>query len=75
MTHKCAPNDDPAMRGCRPRNEGDGQLRQKRGDTRADTLEQLYDVDLRVRGDMRLDTMRAMTGETSVAGVIRRLQK
>ena len=62
------------MRGCRSRNDGNGQLRQKRGDTLAATIEQEYGVDLRVRDDMRLDTLRHLTGETSVQGVIRHLR-
>lgn len=74
MRKHCPPNDDPLMRGCRSRNDGNGQLRQKRGDTLAATIEQEYGVDLRVRDDMRLDTLRHLTGETSVQGVIRHLR-
>lgn len=70
MPRHCSSNDDLFMRGCRARNEGSGQLRLKRGDTLAATLEREYGVDLGVRGDMRLDTLREMTGETSVQGVI-----
>ena len=73
MPRHCSSNDDPFMRGCRARNEGSGQLRLKRGDTLAATLEQEYGVDLGVRGDMRLDTLREITGETSVHGVINTL--
>ncbi len=75
MPKHCPPNDDPLMRWCRSRNEGNGQLRQKRGDTVAATIEQEYHVDLGVRGDIRLDTMRDLTGETSVEGVIQRLAR
>ena len=75
MPKDCQPNDDPWMRGCRSRNDGNGQLRQKRGDTLAGTLEQQYGVELDVRADMRLDTMRAITGETSLEGVIRQLAR
>ena len=72
MPKHCPPNDDPAMAGCRSRNEGKGQLRQKRGDTQASTIEREYGVDLGVRGDMRLDTLREITGATSIEGVIQR---
>ncbi len=70
MGRHCNSNDDPFMRGCRARNEVSGQLRLKRGDTLAATIEQEYDVDLGVRGDTRLDTLRAITGETSIHGII-----
>jgi hypothetical protein len=73
MPKRCQPNDDPTMRGCRSRNEGDGQLRQKRGDTLAVTIEEQYDVDLGVRGDTRLRTLRALARETSIEGVIEKL--
>jgi hypothetical protein len=61
------------MRGCRSRNDGDGQLRQKRGDTLAGTIEREYGVDLGVRSDTRLDTLREKAGASSIEGVIRRL--
>lgn len=73
MGHRKVKNDDPDMRGQRSRNQMDGQMRQKRGDTLASTLEKEYDVELPVRGDARLDTLRKRTGETSVSGVIDRL--
>lgn len=73
MSEHFPPNDDPLMRGCRSRNEGNGQLRQKRGDTLASTIEQQYDVDLGVRGDTHLSTLRALSGETSIEGVIEKL--
>ena len=44
------------MKGPRSRNE-DGELRRKRGDTHAGTIEQQYDVDLGVRSDKRLDNL------------------
>jgi hypothetical protein len=77
MGHKHAPpvtHDDPSMRGPRSRDE-DGELRQKRGDTRADTIEEQYGVDLGVRGDTRLDTLRDRTGARSVKEVIDRLKR
>ena len=51
---KCAP-DAPGMRGERSRTQR-GPLREKRGDTRVDTIEKKYDVDLGMRGDVHLDT-------------------
>lgn len=73
MGHRPVRNDDPRMSGQRSRNESDGQLRQRRGDTHAGTIEQEYGVDLGVRSDTRLDTLRQRTGETSIADIIRRL--
>ena len=73
MARRCSSNDDPSMRGCRSRNDESGQLRLKRGDTHAATIERQYGVDLGVRGDMRLDTLRRLTGEVSIEGVIERL--
>src|SRR5439155_8976309 len=49
MPKHCSSNDDPSMRGCRSRNDGSGQLRLKRGDTLAATIEQQYGVELGVR--------------------------
>ena len=46
-------HDAPGMMGQRSRNDN-GQLRQKRGDTHAETIEQQYGVDLGVRGDKHL---------------------
>ena len=66
MGHTKAPpvqHDDPAMRGPRARTEK-GALRQKRGDTRIDTIEEQYGVDFGVRGDMHLDTLRQRTGKS-----------
>jgi hypothetical protein len=59
MAHRHAPavkHDAPGMTGERSRNEN-GQLRQKRGDTHAETIEQQYGVDLGVRGDKHLRTI------------------
>lgn len=66
--------DAPGMRGNRSRNET-GELRQKRGDTLAGTIEQKYGVDLGVRSDCRLDTLRERTGETSIQGIIEKLAR
>ena len=73
MPKHCSSNDDPSMLGCRSRNDGSGQLRLKRGDTLAATIEQQYGVDLGVRGDTRVDTLRRLTGKVSIEGVIERL--
>lgn len=59
MAHRKAPrvrHDAPGMKGQRGRTEG-GALRQKRGDTRAHTIEELYHVDLGVRGDKKLSNV------------------
>lgn len=56
MALKHAPhvkNDAPGMKGPRSRND-DGELRQKRSDTHAETIEEQYGVDLGVRGDKHL---------------------
>ncbi len=73
MGHRPVKRDAPRMRGQRGRNDESGRLRQKRGDTVASTLEREYDVDLGVRGNTRLDTLRERTGETAVAKVIEKL--
>lgn len=54
--NNCPPNDDPGMAGCRSRNEGDGQLRAKRGDTHVGTIEAKYGVNLGMRSDAHLST-------------------
>lgn len=76
MSHRKAPpvkQDAPGMRGPRSRND-DGQLRQKRGDTLVRTIEEQYDVDFGVRGDMRLDTLRERLGETSIEDPLKKGQ-
>ena len=62
--------DDRDMKGPRSRNET-GRLRQKRGDTRVDTIEEQYGVDLGVRGDMQLDTLRERHGGKSLNDIIK----
>lgn len=47
--------DAPGMKGYRSRNPR-GPLREKRGDTRIETIEKIYGIELDVRGDMHLDT-------------------
>jgi len=63
-------NDAPGMRGDRSRNVGNGQLRQKRRDTHVATIEETYDVDFGVRGDMHLGTLLERTGAASLNDLI-----
>ncbi|OGJ67707.1 hypothetical protein A2947_03245 [Candidatus Peribacteria bacterium RIFCSPLOWO2_01_FULL_54_110] len=44
------------MAGCRSRNDSDGRMRQVRGDKLIKHVEKQYDIDLGVRGDMKLKT-------------------
>jgi hypothetical protein len=55
MTSNKGSNDAPGMRGYRSRNKT-GELREKRGDTRVDTIEKQYNIDIGMRGDAHLDT-------------------
>lgn len=52
----------------------DGRIRQKRGDTLVGTLRGIYGEDFAPgrRSDMRLDTLRAEEGTTSIADLRRR---
>lgn len=77
MTHKKAPpvvHDDPSMKGERARDET-GPLRRKRGDTRVDTIEEMYGKDFGVRGDMRLDTLLEQKGADSLSELLKRSPK
>lgn len=68
MSHRKAPavrHDAPGMRGQRARNQ-DGTLRQKRGDTLAGTVEDLYHVDLGVRSDKKLSNILKDEGVASL---------
>lgn len=72
MSHRRAPavrHDAPGMHGQRSRNSN-GELRQKRSDTRADTIEQLYHVDLGVRGDKQLGNVLRDEGVASLNDLI-----
>jgi hypothetical protein len=62
--------DAPGMRGVRARNRS-GPLREKRGDTRVDTIEKQYDRDFGVRGDMQLDTLLELANKASLNDLIR----
>ena len=55
MANKKGSNDAPGMRGDRSRNKT-GELREKRKDTRVDTIEKQYNIDIGMRGDAHLDT-------------------
>jgi len=57
------------MRGQRARTE-EGTLRQKRGDTQAKTIEELYHVDLDVRGDKQLKNILHDEGVASLNDLI-----
>ena len=57
--------DAPGMKGHRPRNK-DGSLRRKRGDTHVSTIEENYDRDFDVRGDMHLDALLKRKGKDSL---------
>jgi len=72
MAHRKAPSvrhDAPGMKGPRSRNE-DGQLRQKRGDTRVGTIEEQYNIDLGVRSDTKLETLWQRLGVNSLEDLI-----
>lgn len=61
--------DAPGMKGYRSRNQS-GPLREKRGDTRVDTIEEKYHRDFGVRGDMHLDTLLEKTGMNSLNDLV-----
>ncbi len=61
--------DAPGMRGNRSRNKT-GPLRRKRGDTHIKTIEEMYDLDLKVRGDMHLKTYLENEGLDSLDDLI-----
>jgi len=67
-------HDDPTMMGQRAHDE-DGELRRKRDDTKVETIEEAYDVDFNVRGDMLLDTLRERMGKDSVKKLVRGARK
>ena len=72
MAHRKAPavrRDAPGMKGQRARNQT-GELRQKRGDTHAGTIEQLYHVDLGVRSDKKLSNVLKDEGVSSLNDLI-----
>lgn len=68
---KSKAKDAPGMVGYRPRNEN-GELRQKRSDTLVKTIEKEYKVDLGVRSDMKLGTLRQREGTDSLKDILRK---
>ena len=53
------------------RNRNDnGRYRQKRSDTRVDTVEEMYGVDFDVRGDMRLGTLLEQQNANSLSKLL-----
>ena len=78
MPNKTIPpvkHDDPSMAGQRSRNESDGHLRQVRGDKQVGTIEAEYNIDLGVRSDMRLDTLRDRLGVTDMKDILASAKK
>lgn len=51
-----------------------GQLRKIRSDTQIDTLEQRYNADFEVRGDMEWGTYKELTGVNSVKEALKNLK-
>lgn len=77
MSHRRAPlvrRDVPGMKGQRARTET-GTLRQKRGDTHAGTIEELYHVDLGVRDDKQLKNILRDEGVASLNDLIQKKRK
>ncbi len=58
----------------RDRNE-DGRYRQKRGDAHVGNIEKKYGVDLGVRSDMHLDTLRKRNGNKSLTQILKTANK
>lgn len=61
--------DAPGMKGQRSRNSS-GLLRDTRDDKHVKTLEEQYNRDFRVRGDMHVGTLLEQTGMKSVNDLI-----
>lgn len=73
MSHRKAPQvkqDAPGMHGQRSRNE-DGQLRRKRSDTHAGTIEKMYHVVLGVRPDKHLGNLLKEKGVDSLNDLLK----
>jgi len=58
------------MPGCRSRNDGNGRLRGKRGDTHVGTIEEKYQKDFGVRSDMHLSTLLRKEGASSLSDLL-----
>jgi len=64
--------DAPGMRGYRSRTKR-GPLQKKRGDTRVDTIEKQYQIDLHMRGDAHLATALKRYNVDSLNDLIKKL--
>jgi hypothetical protein len=64
--------DAPGMKGCRAR-DNNGELRKKRIDTHAITIEEKYDVDLKSRDDKHLGTILKERGLDSFDDLLKSL--
>jgi len=73
MGNKKSSNDAPGMRGDRSRTKS-GPLREKRGDTRVDTIEKKYKIDIGMRGDANLDTALERHGVKSLHELVEKLK-
>lgn len=73
MANRKGAKDAPGMRGNRSRTK-QGPLRQKRGDTRVDTIEKKYDIELNMRGDAHLDTALKRHGVKSLHDLVEKLK-
>jgi hypothetical protein len=73
MGDKKSWNDAPGMRGDRSRTKS-GPLREKRGDTRVDTIEKKYKIDIGMRGDAHLDTALERHGVESLHDLVEKLK-
>ena len=62
------------MRGNRARDE-DGELRQKRDDTKVGTIEKKYDVRFGVRADMKLETLLKKKGLKSLKELLEKYKR
>ena len=69
MANRKGANDAPGMRGNRSRTKK-GPLRQKREDTRVDTIEKKYGIDLDMRGDAHLGTALKRHGAKSLHDLV-----
>lgn len=69
-----AAKDAPGMKGYRSRNS-DGELRQKRSDTRVGTIEKQYGVDLGVRSDTKLGNLLKERRVDSLNDLLRKERK
>ena len=74
MANKKKSNDAPGMRGNRSRTKK-GPLHEKRGDTRVDTIEKKYKIDLGMRGDAHLATALERHKVKSLHDLVRKIKR